>query len=104
MFLFLFISVAFSACSLYKPFIYKEELLPCFRLADMNHNDELSEMEIITFLDAHNITDITLTKIMNNCDIDHDGKLTMYDFNAPRSCLRLMSTRTGVCWYCNKIN
>ena len=61
----LFLSVVFAGCPFYRPFIDREELLPCFRLADMNHNDELSEMEIAIFLDVHNITSITVTKIMN---------------------------------------
>ena len=100
MFLFLFISVAFSACSF--P-LKMESIIECLQLADMNHNNELSEMEIAIFMDTHNITETTLTKIMNFCDIDKNGKLTMTDFYDRLSCMRFKSTRAKICYECNKL-
>lgn len=97
-----FLSFAFATISCLPRDLTRNSLIPCFQLADMNHNNELSEMEIAMFFDSHNITETTVTNVMNKCDINHDGKLTMYDLEAPMSCLRLRSMRLIMCLECNK--
>lgn len=78
-------------------------LFPCFKLADTDNNDELSELEITSFLDLHNITTTTVNTILEMCDMNHDGKLTMYDLEVPNSCLIKRSTRLLLCIECNKL-
>lgn len=96
--LFLGLSLALISCA--PRDLEKSSLIPCFRNADTNNNNELDVTEITNFLNIH-ITMINTTQIMSNCDLNSDGKLTMEDLNSTNSCIERRLERYLVCKYCN---
>lgn len=80
----------------------KISLIPCLQHFDTNNNNELNVTEITIFLNSNNINFINVTTILNYCDVDHDEKLTMIDFNSNSSCLEDRLQKYVLCRYCNK--
>jgi len=79
--------------------IGRDQLLDCFTtLVDTNHDNILSSDEIGTFLTANNIP--AQTVLMRICDVNHDGSLTMDDWNAPGSCAQSQPIITRACYIC----
>ena len=99
----LFLSFAVGLECIPRVLYNRTNIIPCFQIADMDHNQELSEMEVALFLDSHPTYHTTVTKIMNFCDIDQDGKLTLVDLQSQDSCMRFASVRLFVCEECNKL-
>jgi len=96
-FVFFGLSLAIS-CSLATK---KEELLPCITKADLDHNNQLNSTEITNFISLHHLEKISNLKyILDLCDLDKDGTLTMNDFNNTRSCVNPYI----LCIYCETLN
>lgn len=100
----LFLSFSFALISCSPRDLEKTSLIPCFRNADTNNNNELDLTEMENFLNVHN--DIlhnmfNATKFMEKCDIDHDGKLTMIDLNTNHSCIERRLPQFLICRFCN---
>ena len=65
----------------------KDDYLDCIKLADLNSDDMITQKELILFFHMKNFTNLTMTQVFNECDIDFDYILTMNDFHATNSCL-----------------
>lgn len=79
-------------------------LLECFQaLLDPQSTGNVSQVALANRLTQLNQTyGVTASGIMNNCDTDHDGYLTVDDWNSPnRTCLRDYNSRLIVCYACN---
>lgn len=79
-------------------------LLECFQaLLDPQSTGNVSQTELASRLTHLNQTyGVTAPGIMSNCDTDHDGYLTVDDWNSPnRTCLRDYNAKLIVCFACN---
>ncbi len=77
----------------------RDLLLGCFStLVDTDHNNILNMTEISTFL---NMTG-EATVIMQICDTNHDGSLTLDDWNAPDSCVHSQPIISRICRFCER--
>jgi hypothetical protein len=79
-------------------------LLECFQaLLDPQSTGNVSQTDLASRLTNLNQTfGITAPGIMNNCDADHDGYLTVDDWYSPnRTCLRDYNSRLIACFSCN---
>lgn len=74
----------------------RDHLLPCFRsLLDQNHDSIITRHELDAFIDQKNTcisnynyySYISGELIMNTCDLNKDGVLTLSDWDSPRACL-----------------
>lgn len=79
-------------------------LLECFQfLLDPLSTGNLSSSALASRLSSLNHTyGVTASGIINACDTDHDGYLTVDDWNSPnRTCLRDYNSKLITCFACN---
>lgn len=80
-------------------------VLECFKfLFDLNHDNVVTFAEVDERF-AMNITGVPQpfhdTQTIKNCDVDHDGNLTMSDWDSPnRTCLKFPGATTIACNVC----
>jgi hypothetical protein len=87
----------------------RDNLIQCFRdLIDLNKDSTITIAELDHFLANQNCINkkitshITGTHIMNTCDFNHDGILTLSDWTATNACVSTPHRIEMVCVLCER--
>jgi hypothetical protein len=105
MLIFIFIAISFAVC----PPANRDNLIDCFRkLLDSNRDSIITVSEIDYYLRTQTclskvVTDhLSGTIIMNTCDLNRDGQLTLADWTPSNACVTVPKRVEMICNLCER--